>query len=65
MSKNCVFLSVMIRLLAVYTKGSWHGKTLVNKADKTRLHAGGETRLFMLVSLADIFFKAYLWFNNI
>lgn len=47
MSKNCVFLSVMIRLLAAFysapvqlcTQGSWHGKTLVNKTNKTRLHA--------------------------
>lgn len=46
-SKNCAFLSVMIRLLAasysaiarLYTQGSWHGKAWVNKANKSGLHA--------------------------
>lgn len=47
MSKNCVFPSVMIRLRAacysatarLCTQGFWHGKPLVNKANKTRHHA--------------------------
>lgn len=47
LSENYIFFFVMIHLLAVcysaaawlFTQGSWHGKTLVNKANKTRLHA--------------------------
>lgn len=72
MSKNCVFLSAVIRLLEacysviawLYTQGSWHGKALVNKANKSGLHAVWKPACLCLVCFVDIFFKASLRFNK-
>lgn len=58
MSKNCVFLSVMIRLLAALHKGLLARKIPGKQGRQNQTSSCEETRLFMLVSLEDIFFKA-------
>lgn len=60
MSKNCVFLSVMIRLLAALYKGLLARKNPAKQGRQNQASCCVETRLFMLVSLVDVFFKAYL-----
>lgn len=50
MSKNCVFLSVMIRLLAALYKGLLARKNPGKQGRQNQASCCVETRLFMLLS---------------